>query len=280
MRSRWRTSTPTCHPTYSTDVLPRWLHQHWLGLRRALHAALCLPLLWLAAGAWLHTFGPNLLEAVMHSTGRWALYLLLSALLITPARRLAALLCSLLRVGFGKRMTDWNWLVRLRRMLGLWCFTYAALHFGLYFWLDTGLDARALAEDLGEKPYLAVGLVTLLILLALAATSNDAAMRRMGRRWKALHRLSHVAPVLALLHFWMMTKPGYLTPLPMTASTTPNRPARPRRWPCRWPASLIAAEAPSARPPRKCRAWNSRVAAWARSSGSSTASPSRPTSWR
>lgn len=178
-----------------------------------LHVAALTHIGYLVIGLLLGWLGPNPSEFVIRTSASCALDLLLVTLAITPVRRLLAVLAIAIGASFGKRMSDWNWLVRLRRMLGLWCFCYASIHVGTYVWVEWGFDPLGLLEDLRDKTYLRYGLIAWGILLLLSVTSNHASMRAMGRNWKRLHWLSYVAPVVALLHYWLAIKPGNWAPL-------------------------------------------------------------------
>ncbi len=148
-----------------------------------------LPLLGLVAGVATNTLGPNPAEALIRSTGDWTLRLLCATLAVTPLRL----------------WTGWTALARLRRMLGLFTFFYALLHFACFAWLDMGLDLQAIVQDIPKRPFILVGTLALLLMLPLAATSFNAAIRQLGsRRWQALHRLVHASALLALLHFFWM----------------------------------------------------------------------------
>lgn len=151
---------------------------------------LCLgPLAWLVWGALHDTLGANPAEALIRSTGDWTLRFLCIALAVTPLRQ----------------ATGWHALARWRRMLGLFTFFYAVLHFLCYAWLDMGLDAGDIARDIVKRPFILVGATALLGLLALAATSLNRAVRALGaRRWQALHRSVYAIAGLALLHFFWM----------------------------------------------------------------------------
>lgn len=151
---------------------------------------LCLgPLAWLVWGALHDTLGANPAEALIRSTGDWTLRFLCIALAVTPLRQ----------------ATGWHALARWRRMLGLFTFFYAVLHFLCYAWLDMGLDAGDIARDIVKRPFILVGATALLGLLALAATSFNRAVRALGaRRWQALHRSVYAIAGLALLHFFWM----------------------------------------------------------------------------
>lgn len=119
-------------------------------------------------------------------TGDWALYLLCATLAVTPLRRL----------------TGWNWLVRLRRMLGLYVFFYASVHFLTFLWFDHGFDVAAMWKDVLKRPFITVGFIAFVLLVPLAATSTQAMIRKLGRRWTQLHRLIYLIAPLAILHYW------------------------------------------------------------------------------
>jgi sulfoxide reductase heme-binding subunit YedZ len=106
-----------------------------------------------------------------------------------------------------------NHLVRVRRMLGLFAFFYALMHFTVYLWLDQGLALGAVWADIAKRPYITVGFTALLLLIPLAVTSTNAMMRRLGRRWQKLHRLIYVIALLGLWHFWWQVKKDIREPL-------------------------------------------------------------------
>jgi sulfoxide reductase heme-binding subunit YedZ len=134
--------------------------------------------------------GANPIEELLHELGRWGLKFLLLTLTITPLRR----------------WTGWTWLLRFRRMLGLFVFFYIVLHFITYAVLDQGLDISAIVEDIIERPYITLGMTGLLLLIPLAATSTKGMMRRLGRRWQKLHRLVYVIAVVGVWHFYWQVK--------------------------------------------------------------------------
>ncbi|WP_404993600.1 protein-methionine-sulfoxide reductase heme-binding subunit MsrQ [Cupriavidus pauculus] len=132
-------------------------------------------------------FGANPLEFVTRSTGTWTLVMLCVTLAITPLRKL----------------TGWHWLLRLRRMLGLFTFFYAIQHFMLWLAVDRGFDVAYMIKDIGKRPFITVGFAAFVLMVPLAATSFNAAVRWMGgRRWQALHRAVYGIAVLAILHYW------------------------------------------------------------------------------
>jgi len=154
-------------------------------------AAALLPALWLVAGAVRGTLGANPLEAVTHGTGDWALRFLLATLALTP-----------LRVATG-----WSWLVRFRRMSGLFAFFYAVLHLLTYVWFDKFFEWTAILADIPRRPFIAAGFTAFVVLVPLALTSTSGMIRRLGgRRWRALHRLVYVAALAAVVHFWWLVK--------------------------------------------------------------------------
>ena len=197
-------------------MLAAWLKNHFQVVCRTLFAACALPGLYLLYGMAASDLGANPLALLLHTTGRSALVLLTLTLAVTPMRRWLTSLSALTHRRYGKRLSDWNWLVRLRRMLGLWCFAYALAHAWIYCTFDLAYDWQAAWAEAQEKPYLLAGLCALLLLMPLAATSTHAMVRRLGRHWRRLHRLTYAVAVLGLLHFWWLTKPGLFTPLPDT----------------------------------------------------------------
>lgn len=154
------------------------------------------------------TLGPDPIAALTHASGWWAMGLLLATLAITPLRRISVWVSRAVALHHGRRIGDWNALVRQRRQLGLWSFGYAVVHLGLYLVFDAG-TLRAYAQDLAERPFIAIGSATLLLLLPLALTSSQWAIRRMKRHWARLHRLVYAAVALAALHGVLQAKVGH-----------------------------------------------------------------------
>jgi sulfoxide reductase heme-binding subunit YedZ len=158
-------------------------------LKGAVFVAALLPLARLVlAGAygWFGGLGSNPVELVTRSTGTWTLVFLCLTLAITPMRRLSG----------------WNALIRLRRMLGLYAFFYALLHFVTYLWFDQWFDVVAIVRDVVKRPFITVGFLAFVLMVPLAATSADAMVRRLGRRWAQLHRLVYAVAAAAILHYW------------------------------------------------------------------------------
>ncbi len=162
-------------------------------VKPAMFAALLLPVLALG----VMDLGANPVETITHHTGDWALRLLLVTLAVTPLRKL----------------TGWGELIRLRRMLGLYAFFYALLHVATYFVLDLELHLGGLVDDVIKRPYITVGFSVFLMLLLMAATSTNAMVRRLGRRWKTLHKLVYPAAIGAVLHFVWLVKADLREPL-------------------------------------------------------------------
>lgn len=143
------------------------------------------------AGAFTDSLGANPIEVITRATGEWTLILLLVTLTVTPLRRL----------------TGMNWLLRLRRMLGLTAFFYGCLHLVTYLWLDQFFDMAAIVKDIVKRPFITAGFTAFLLLLPLAITSTDAMVRRLGgRRWLALHRLAYLATAIGVVHYWWLVK--------------------------------------------------------------------------
>ncbi len=149
-------------------------------------AAAAGPLAWLVFQTLTGRLGVNPIETLTHFTGLTTLIVLLVTLSITPLRRL----------------TGWNRLIRYRRLVGLWAFTYALLHFLVWGVFDHQFSLATISEDVIERPFITVGFIAFLILVALAVTSPKAMMRRLGGKWwQRLHRLVYVAAGLGVLHY-------------------------------------------------------------------------------
>jgi sulfoxide reductase heme-binding subunit YedZ len=159
----------------------------------------------------LGQLGADPLQALIHASGWWALALLLATLAITPLRRASVWLARLAAVRYGRRLSDWNLLIRHRRQLGLWSFFYATLHVGLYVVLDAGSLPEVL-RDAADRPFIVFGLGAFTLLVPLAATSTQAAMRRLKKHWARLHLLVYPAAALGLTHAWWQTKHGHDLP--------------------------------------------------------------------
>lgn len=141
--------------------------------------------------------GANPIEFITHSTGTWTLVGLLVTLSVTPLRRLTG-------------RAD---LIRYRRMLGLFAFFYAILHFMTYLWLDQFFDFASIAKDIVKRPFITVGFVAFVLLIPLAVTSTRAMMRRLGRRWQPLHRLVYLIALLGVIHYVWLVKKDLTQPL-------------------------------------------------------------------
>jgi methionine sulfoxide reductase heme-binding subunit len=148
-----------------------------------------LPFAWLFYGALANTLGANPAEALIRATGDWTLRFLCLTLAITPLRI----------------WTKQPALARLRRMLGLFSFFYVVLHFLCYAWLDMGFDPQAILKDIPKRPFALVGFAALLLMIPLAATSFNRAIKALGAaRWQALHKSVYAVVLLGLLHFFWM----------------------------------------------------------------------------
>ena len=142
-------------------------------------------LIWLTASGQL----VEPLQYITRATGDWTLYFLCITLAVTPLRRL----------------TKWNWLLKLRRMVGLYAFFYGLLHFTTFLWFDHFFDVQEMLKDVLKRPFITVGFVAFVLLIPLAVTSTNGMVRRLGgKRWQWLHRLVYVIAPLGILHFWWM----------------------------------------------------------------------------
>jgi sulfoxide reductase heme-binding subunit YedZ len=139
----------------------------------------------------------NPIEYITRFTGSWALIILLASLSITPLRKI----------------TGWNDFIKLRRMLGLFAFSYALLHFATYMVLDLFFDFAAIAKDIFKRPYITVGFTAFALLIPLAVTSTSGMIRRLGKRWQQLHRLVYVAAIAGIIHFYWLVKADIRRPV-------------------------------------------------------------------
>ena len=155
------------------------------------------PFLWLGWDTYNADLGTDPVQQITHRTGDWALRFLLITLAVTPLRRLSG----------------WNELIKLRRMLGLYAFFYASMHLSTYLVLDLGGFWSQIFADIVKRPFITVGFLAWLLMLPLALTSTKGMMRRLGRRWQVLHRLVYVCAGLAVLHFIWLVKADLVEPL-------------------------------------------------------------------
>jgi sulfoxide reductase heme-binding subunit YedZ len=157
-------------------------------LKPALFVLSLVPFARLVLLGYQDALGANPIEFITRSTGFWTLTFLCLTLTVTPLRRL----------------TGWPWLIRLRRMVGLFAFFYALLHFTTYVWFDQWFSLQDIVKDIGKRPFITVGFAAFLLLLPLAFTSTNRMMRRLGRRWAQLHRLVYLIAGLGVVHFWWL----------------------------------------------------------------------------
>ena len=143
------------------------------------------------------TLGPNPVEAIQDYFGEWGLRFILLTLAVTPLRKIS-----------GRA-----WLSQFRRMLGLFAFFYVFVHFITWLILDQGMQIDAIIEDIVERPFITIGMLALLLLLSMAATSTAAMRRRMGRRWQKLHNSVYLVAVLGVWHYWWQVKNDITEPL-------------------------------------------------------------------
>jgi methionine sulfoxide reductase heme-binding subunit len=154
-------------------------------IKPAVFLACLIPVSLLVYGAFWGDLGANPVETITNTTGIWTLRLIVITLAITPARWL----------------TKWNTIIQFRRMLGLFAFFYASLHFASYIVLDQFFDWRGMLVDIGKRPFILAGTLTFVLMVPLAVTSTKGWIRRLGRRWQMLHRLIYVSAVCAAVHF-------------------------------------------------------------------------------
>lgn len=161
------------------------------------HIGAVAPLTWLSWQYFNGVFWVNPIQDITHRTGKAALVLLVLTLACTPINTL-----------FG-----WRPALKIRRWLGLYAFGYASIHFAIFVWLDYGLDPQLLQEAIFEKRFALVGFAAGLLMLPLAITSTRGWQRRLGQRWKKLHRLVYASAVLAIIHYVWLVKADIRPPL-------------------------------------------------------------------
>lgn len=169
-------------------------------IKPVLFVVCALPLLsvvWAAFGIGGASLGTNPVEAIQDTFGQWGLRFIVITLAVTPLR-------------------DWfnmPWLVQLRRMLGLYAFFYVLMHFLTWLVLDQGLYWSGILEDIAKRPFITIGFTALLLLVPLAVTSTNKMMRRLGKRWKSLHRLIYGISLLGVWHYYWQVKSDTTEPL-------------------------------------------------------------------
>ncbi len=167
-------------------------------LKAALFIASLYPLLRLSWFAFSDQLGANPIELITRSLGTWTLVFLLITLTITPLRKLSG----------------WTWLIKLRRMAGLFAFFYATLHFITYIWLDQFFDLSTMYKDVIKRPFITIGFAAFVLLIPLALTSTNAMMKKMGgKNWQLLHRLVYTIALFGVLHYWWLVKKDLTQPI-------------------------------------------------------------------
>ena len=158
---------------------------------------LCLmPFALLVMNAVNNNLGPNPVEEIIRTLGDWGIYFLLTGLAVTPVRKI-----------FKQ-----NWLIRYRRMIGLFTFFYVSMHFLSYIWFEQFFSVQDIVKDIIKRPFITIGFVCYLLLVPLALTSTNGMMKRLKKNWGRLHKVVYPVSMLALLHYFMMIKADYLVP--------------------------------------------------------------------
>jgi sulfoxide reductase heme-binding subunit YedZ len=166
--------------------------RRWIILLKIVVWALCLsPVSLLAWKATHDLLGANPLSEITLTTGHWTLYLLLTTLAISPLRKITRL----------------NWLIRFRRLVGLFAFFYGCLHLMTYLWFDKAFDVHEIVKDIYKRPFITAGMTAWILMLPLALTSTGASIRWLGgKRWQKLHRLVYFSAIAGVVHFWWLVK--------------------------------------------------------------------------
>jgi sulfoxide reductase heme-binding subunit YedZ len=166
-------------------------------LKLAVFLACLVPTAQLIYNALTDNLGANPIEAITRFTGSWTLIFLLITLSVTPLRKISG----------------WNQLIKFRRMLGLFAFFYAVVHFATYIVLDHFFDFQAILKDIIKRPYVTAGFTSLVLMVPLAITSTTGMIRRLGRRWQQLHRLVYFAAIGGVIHFYWLVKADIRRPV-------------------------------------------------------------------
>ena len=163
--------------------------RQFTAIKALLFIAALLPFVRLVVFTMADRLGANPIEFITRNTGDWTLYFLCLTLAVTPLRRLS----------------KWNWLLKLRRMIGLFAFFYVCLHFLTFLWFDHFFDLNEMFKDVVKRPFITVGFSAFVLMIPLALTSTNAMIRRLGgKRWQWLHRLIYLIASLGILHYWWM----------------------------------------------------------------------------
>ena len=171
-------------------------------LKVLVHIACLAPIAWLLVHLFQNKLGPDPTHTVTFFTGRGTLRLLVITLAISPVRRLIPKLA---------------WIIRFRRMLGLYAFFYGCLHLMTYVWLYAGFSLAAMIDDISRRRFITAGLVAWLLMLPLALTSTTWSIRKLGgKNWTRLHRLAYLAAIAGVVHYWWGVKQGVQTPMKIT----------------------------------------------------------------
>ena len=180
--------------------------RRWIVLLKVIVWALCLcPVSLLAWKAIRDQLGANPLSEITLSTGHWTLYLLLTTLAISPLRKIIGI----------------TWLIRFRRLVGLFAFFYGCLHLMTYLWFDKFFDVHEIVKDIYKRPFITAGMTAWILMLPLALTSTGASIRWLGgKRWQKLHRLIYFSAIAGVVHFWWLVKRDLTRPEIMAAILT------------------------------------------------------------
>ena len=180
--------------------------RRWIVLLKVVVWALCLsPVTLLAWKATHDELGANPLSEVTLATGHWTLYLLLTSLAISPLRKITGI----------------NWLIRFRRLIGLFAFFYGCLHLTTYLWFDKFFDLHEIVKDIYKRPFITAGMTAWTLMLPLALTSTAASIRWLGgKRWQTVHRLVYASAIAGVVHFWWLVKRDITRPEMMAAILT------------------------------------------------------------
>lgn len=193
----------------------RWLKKvpkHGGKIKAFVFLCSLLPLIILLVEYFQGNLGFDPLDRIIRLTGFAAITQLIASLSITPLRHFLTWCAVSIKADYGKRTSDWNWIIKPRRMIGVFSSFYALLHLSIYFWLDQGADIAETLLDIYDRPFILMGMAAFILLIPVTVTSTNYMMRQLGKNWRRVHRLVYPISVLAILHFSMLTKVGVFKP--------------------------------------------------------------------
>lgn len=181
---------------------------HFNKLKWSIFCLSALPFLYLCWKYYTDDLGINPLAYLTRETGEWAVIFLIITLIVTPFRRFSNDMLTKYQMAYGKRLSDWNFIIRLRRMFGLYSAFYVTLHLLVYLWFDQNFEFDYILIDIRERPFILAGMAGFIIYVLLTITSNSFMIKTLKKNWLRLHKLMYPLAILTMLHIWWQGKEG------------------------------------------------------------------------